>query len=286
MDDVTRVPRSADVREEPFGFSASGPDWRIWFGLTVTAVWLLLLSLYVNNTIGWSRIGDAPIETLGGFLEGAFAPLAFLWLVIGYFLQKKELVQNTTAIKMQYVEIQKSADQAVIQSEAIRASELHARKESFLAIAESVKQQLGSIIGFLFISSQSTAGSGLVPESEISKLWGSMGQNDPEIFSRRMLELQYVTPKAYGYKLFYGTPVRTRHTENFITNFERLLNAAHECDADGMIHDAVLGSGHGHLYQLAIRVREEPPPGFTYGVFDFDPDTMDEHPEAATAQNA
>ena len=43
------------------------------------------------------------METLGNFLEGAFAPLAFLWLVIGYFLQKKELVQNTTAIKMQYV---------------------------------------------------------------------------------------------------------------------------------------------------------------------------------------
>ncbi len=127
--DESALPRSAEHREEPFGLSVGGPDWRIWLGLSLTAIWLLILGLYVANTIGWSSIGVAPIETVGNFLEGAFAPLAFLWLVIGYFLQKKELVQNTTAIKMQYVEIQKSADQAVIQSEAIRASELHARKE-------------------------------------------------------------------------------------------------------------------------------------------------------------
>ncbi len=55
-------------------------------------------------------------------------------------------MQNTNAIKMQYVEIQKSAAQSEIQSKAIKASELHARKESFLRIAESVKQQLGFIM--------------------------------------------------------------------------------------------------------------------------------------------
>ena len=144
------------VREQPFRLHGpgSGPDFLIWFGLGLTIVWLVLLSLYVSNTTGWRHIGDAPIETLGNFLEGAFAPLAFLWLVIGYFLQKKELMQNTEAIKMQYVEIQKSANQAEIQAEAIKASELHARRQSFLQVAESVKQQLGAIAAFLFLSSQ------------------------------------------------------------------------------------------------------------------------------------
>ena len=99
------------VKEQPFrspGQSAK-PHWQIWLGLSLTFFWLLLLSIYVSGSIGWANIGDAPIDIVGNFLEGAFAPLAFLWLVIGYFLQQKELNQNTAAIKMQYVEIQKSA---------------------------------------------------------------------------------------------------------------------------------------------------------------------------------
>ena len=215
------------------------------------------------------------MAVVGNFLEGAFAPLAFLWLVIGYFLQKKELIQNTLAIKMQYVEIQKSADQAVIQSEAIRATEQHASKESFLRIAESVKEQLGAIIGFLYISSQSAAASGDVAESEISKLWSAMNRNDPEVFSRRMLEMQYTRGAVYAYKLFYGTALRTRHTENFMFNFERLIRAAEACDSDGMIHDSLMGSAHGYLYQKMITHRDDPPPGITHGVYDFDPDSID-----------
>ena len=139
--------QSLSLPEQPFRMpgTSMGPDWRIWMGLTVTIVWLVTLSLYVQVSIGWSNIKDAPIEIVGNFLEGAFAPLAFLWLVIGYFLQKKELMQNTDAIKMQYVEIQKSAEQAVIQSEAIKASEMHARKQSFVQISEIVRQQLGNL---------------------------------------------------------------------------------------------------------------------------------------------
>lgn len=116
------------VKEEPFNiYAATAPDWRVWLGLALTIVWLLLLSFYIAGTVGWVNVASAPINIVGNFLEGAFAPLAFLWLVIGYFLQKKEITQNTAAIKMQYVEIQKTADQAVMQTEAIAASEQHAR---------------------------------------------------------------------------------------------------------------------------------------------------------------
>lgn len=264
------------VKEEPFNiYAATAPDWRVWLGLALTIMWLLLLSLYIAGTVGWVNIASAPIDIVGNFLEGAFAPLAFLWLVIGYFLQKKEITQNTAAIKMQYVEIQKTADQAVMQTRAIAASEQHARKESFLRIAESVKQQLGAIMGFLFISSQGATGSGVVSDERLSRLWSAMSQNDPEIFSRSMLELQLLRGERYGYKLFYGTPIRLRHTENFIFNFERLLRAAAECDTDGMIRDALLGTANGYVYQRMIALRDNPPEGFTYGVYDFDPDSMD-----------
>ena len=137
MNDINSCPIQHRTKEGPFRLHiiGSGPDWRIWLVLSVTTTWLVLLSLYAANTIGWPNIGNEPNQTLGNFLEGAFAPLAFLWLVIGYFLLKKELMQNTDAIKMQYVEIQKSAEQTVIQPEAIRATEMHARKQSFLQTA-------------------------------------------------------------------------------------------------------------------------------------------------------
>jgi hypothetical protein len=277
MNETTETsPIELHGREEPLHrFSAGTQDWQIWFGLAVTVSWLLLLSVYISGTIGWSGLSSAPIEQLGGFLEGAFAPLAFLWLVIGYFLQKKELIQNTDAIKMQYVEIQKATQQAEIQSRAIEASEQHARKESFLRIAESVKQQLGATMGFLYLSSQGAIGSGVVSNETISSLWRKMSQNDPEVFSRSMLEIQFLHGERYAYKLFYGTPVRTRHSERFIFNFERLIKTSEACDDDGMIRDSLLGSAHGFVYQRMIGFRDSPPEGFTQGVFDFDPDAIE-----------
>ncbi len=263
--------------EQPFRPPAGsgGMDWRIWMGLIVTVSWIGLLSMYVANSIGWSNIADAPIEIVGAFLEGAFAPLAFLWLVIGYFLQHKELMQNTDAIKMQYVEIQKSADQAVIQSEAIRASEMHARKQSFMQMAETVKQQLGAIAAFLFLSSQGASDSGLVSEERVAELWGSLNNTDPEGFSRSLLQLRFQNGESYAYKLLYGTEIRTRHCINFIHNFERLIREADESDERGLLRDALLGGAHGRLYQWMIAYRDTPPEGFQYGVYDFDPDSIE-----------
>lgn len=262
--------------EKPFSvLSEENADWRIWFGLTVSSCWLIMLSIYISGSIGWRNISSAPIETLGAFLEGAFAPLAFLWLVIGYFLQQKELSHNTEAIIMQHAEIQKSADQAVIQAVAIQASELHARRESFLKIAESVKQQLGAILGFLYISSQGQTGSGLVSSERLSELWSKMGKNDPEVFARSLLELLASRGETYAYKVLYGTPIRTKHCETFSFSFERLLNGAKECDEGGMILDSVLGSAQGYVYSRMLTLKETPPSGFAFGVYDFDPDTLD-----------
>ncbi|MBL6690859.1 MAG: hypothetical protein ISP91_10750 [Pseudomonadales bacterium] len=261
----------ARANEQPFGLHGSGsaPDWRIWLGLSITVIWLLTLAIYVEHAIGWRHIYDAPIERVGNFLEGAFAPLAFLWLVIGYFLQKKELMQNTDAIKMQYVEIQKSAEQAVIQSEAVR-------RQAFIQVAESVRQQLGAIAAFLFLSSQSANERGVVSQERIGELWESLNNSDPEGFSRSLLQIRANHGPAYAYKLVWGTPIRTKHSDNFIFNFERLLEEASEADSKGMIHDALLGSAHGRLYQWMIEMRETPPEGFRYGEYDFDPDEVDE----------
>tara|TARA_R110002072_G_scaffold89232_4_gene199875 strand:- start:1808 stop:2689 length:882 start_codon:yes stop_codon:yes gene_type:complete len=256
-------------------FSPRTIDWRIWLGIAVTAIWLLVLGMYISGAVGWFNIGNVPIDTLGSFLEGSFAPLAFLWFVLAYFSQQKELAQNTEALKMQSLEMQRSVEQASIQSTAISESEMHARREAFLRTHDIVKQQLGNILGFLYISSQGTNAAGNVPSEKLSELWHKNAQQDPEVFSRQLMELSFLHSERYAYKLFWGTPIRTRHSNKFIFSFERLLNAASECDSNDMIRDAVAGSAHGFIYERMVQFRATPPEGFTFGVFDFDPDAIE-----------
>ena len=236
-------------------------NWRIWLGLGITALWILLGVIYISSNIGWVGFVTSPPDQMGNFLEGAFAPLAFLWLVIGYFLQQKELQQNTDALRAQSLEIQRSAEQAVIQTENLVATELHQRQEAFLRVADSVKSQLGSIAGLLFISSQGAAGNGTVSPQEVSKLFSAQASGgDVEAFSRRLLEthLSADDPETQ-FDLFYGTEVRARHTNNFIFTFERLLSRAAEVDMENMIHDALSASGHGFLYRIMKAQQESAP---------------------------
>lgn len=258
-------------------FEHSGTDWRIWLGIVVTGVWILVLAIYISSSVGWFNLATVPIDTLGGFLEGSFAPLAFLWFVLAYFSQQKELAHNTEALRMQSLEMQRSVEQAAIQATAISESERHARREAFLRIQDPVKAQLGLILGFLFISSQGANATGSVPSEKISKLWHMNAQQDTEVFSRQLLELSYLHGDRYAYKLFWGTPIRKKHSDNFIFSFERLLAAAADCDTNGMIADAVAGSGHGYVYERMIELRATPPEGMTFGVYDFDPDTIDSY---------
>lgn len=235
------------------------PDWRIWLGLGLTIAWLALGAVRISLD-GWSTFSALPAAELGSFLEGAFAPLAFLWLVIGYFLQKKELQQNTEALKAQAEEIQRTAEQAVIQSEKMAASEIHARQEAFLQVYKAVRNQLGTIMGFLFISSQATSADGSVTPEEQSRLFSGSGR-DPELFSRKMLELHFSLADSpeQQYELFYGTPIRARHSNSFIYTFERLIRRAAEVDEEDIIRDAFLGGGHGMVYRIARAHQQKAP---------------------------
>jgi hypothetical protein len=52
-----------------------------------------------------------PFNEWGDFFAGASAPLAFLWLVIGYFQQGDELSQNTKALEQQEKALQLQVDE-------------------------------------------------------------------------------------------------------------------------------------------------------------------------------
>jgi len=231
-------------------------------GLVLTALWLGVGMLYIATSLGWTGFLRLPLGDLGDFLGGAFAPLAFLWLVLGLFLQQRELAANNFAIQRQFEIMQRTADQAEIQTRAIAANELHARQDTFMDVAQLVMSQLEVIAGMLFISSQGTPGDGIVPDEEVDLMFARLSSGESSVFSRRMILLRVrLDDPRQAWALFYGTPIRQQHCETYIRSFERLLRSAAACDPDGMIVDAMNGNAQGRLYRLMCEMRDLPPAG-------------------------
>jgi hypothetical protein len=226
-------------------------DWRLVLATTITLFWLGFGIFYLGTYIGWSQFFEQPLDSLGSFLEGAFAPLAFLWLVIGYFLQQKELSENTAAIQKQHIEMQKSSEHAAIQATSIQISVLHSQQQSFIRIYELVRVSLGSVIGMLYLSSQGQTGSALISTDEMRRLWSDMVNGDVELFVRRFLFINGGDEQDMQ-ELLFGTEIRTRHSNNFISQFGRLIDNAKACDPDGMLVDAICDSAHGRLYEIMV----------------------------------
>lgn len=65
-------------------------------GILLTLIWSLIFGLLIY--IKWQDAITMSLNEWGDFLAGATAPVAFLWLIIGYLLQRKELSLNTQAL--------------------------------------------------------------------------------------------------------------------------------------------------------------------------------------------
>lgn len=219
----------------------SDRDWRIWFGLVVTFVWIGGGLLFVISSVGADPDQSLTLGVIGNFLEGAFAPLAFLWLVLGLFMQQRELANNTEVLK-------RTSEQSEKQTQAIAATEMNARQETFFKIAESVKHQLGGITGMLFAGGLGPAGSERFSREEIADMFQKASNGDAEIFARQFLSMEYMEEGGIG-SLLYDTEIRRRHTRNFRRTFERLVGLARGCDVDGIIVDTMNQSAFGLLYR-------------------------------------
>jgi hypothetical protein len=81
------------------------PAWVI----LVTVAWLALIA--GAAWWKWDSLCQMGLNELGDFAAGAAAPLAFFWLIAGYFQQGIELRQNTEALRLQAEELARSVEQ-------------------------------------------------------------------------------------------------------------------------------------------------------------------------------
>ena len=207
----------------------------------MTFIWIGGGLWFVVGTVVAEPDQDLTLDVIGNFLEGAFAPLAFLWLVLGLFMQQRELANNTEMLR-------RTSEQSEKQTQAIAATEMNARQETFFKIAESVKHQLAGITGMLFAGGLGPVGSQRFSREEIADMFQKASAGDAEIFAREFLSMEYLDEGGIG-SLLYDTDIRRSHTRNYRRTYERLVELAQGCDVDGIIVDSLNQSGFGLLYR-------------------------------------
>lgn len=75
----------------------------------LTIAWLAIGVLLI--ALNFESARSMPLNEIGDFLAGLFSPVAFLWLVVGYFQQGEELKLNTRALELQVNELKLSVEQ-------------------------------------------------------------------------------------------------------------------------------------------------------------------------------
>ena len=86
-----------------------------WVAIGLSGVYLVV----VCGLLG-GKIGNLAPNELGDFLAGVFTPLAFLWLVIGYFMQRTELGLQRQELKHQREELALTRDKLGEQVELLK----------------------------------------------------------------------------------------------------------------------------------------------------------------------
>ncbi|EDL49222.1 hypothetical protein ED21_21119 [Erythrobacter sp. SD-21] len=78
-------------------------------GLALTALYLAGLVVYL--AVQGQNPADLRLNELGDFLGGVSSPLAFLWLVLGFYQQSREIRLSSTALHLQAAEMKRSVDE-------------------------------------------------------------------------------------------------------------------------------------------------------------------------------
>ena len=78
-------------------------------GLALSALYVAGVAIYL--VLQGQNPADLRLNELGDFLGGVSSPLAFLWLVLGFFQQSREIRLSNKALHLQAREMRRSVDE-------------------------------------------------------------------------------------------------------------------------------------------------------------------------------
>lgn len=96
------------------------------FPEVISFIWVILWLLLIPILFYWINdktiefIKDISLNNIGDYLAGVAAPIAFLWLVLGYKQQSKELSINNEMLRLQHEELKNSVTAQVDQAASMK----------------------------------------------------------------------------------------------------------------------------------------------------------------------
>lgn len=217
------------------------------FGIGLTFLFLLAAVAYVGVFVGLRQFFNSDIGEVGDFVGGILAPIALLWLVIGYFQQGEELNQNTNALKQQYEELKRAAEQAERQSEAISANEQHARRDTFLRMSDLAVHELSNICKKVCAQ--------LFAKDLMRSINESYASGYKEIYFERIERYYEVGPE--NFQLFAEKhPEYVKDIDRYLARFTWLLNQAALADPEGNLEELLRHAPVGEACRVFNKVRK------------------------------
>lgn len=217
---------------------------------------------------------EMELNNRGDYLAGIFAPLAFLWLVIGYLqnnrsirIQSNELRNSVEALNLQSRELRNSVEEqkkanktSAVQLQSIVANERHARRDLFFRFFDIKTKELNThaleIAHMLAKNSynycvgyknnrgiyESGHGNILLMISDITREVNDMSVNHNSKQYKNFVTLTKDPEHCYI----------TETMNNYLKDYQILLEAVLECDEDDPnprsdLKDVVIDSPYAHL---------------------------------------
>ena len=215
---------------------------RFKWGVLVSTAWLVGGLGYAWGDHGWLTFWDMSPNLVGDFFAGLTAPLAFLWLVLGYMQQGEE-------IKETRIEIKRQAD-------SVQANEQHARRDLFFQTANQILQELQQTALFLCVKMTGVPDWNYTAET----MWNSLNAGYKDAPFHYLA--QFIMRTDLGPIVGHLRPIPDvmDAVDHYCDSFEALLKSANAIspEKDTTLRDFYQNSGAARLYEQLCRICKNP----------------------------
>ena len=177
------------------------------WGVVGTVIYLIVIATTV--AFKFESFINLELNALGDFLAGAFGPIAFLWLVLGFLQQGRELKLSSDALQLQAEELKNSVVQQTKMADAAM-QQIESQRKSL----EFQQREFERTISPVFRFESGSRGGGQVgkPVRSVSRLVNS-GQEVSDV-------LMILSPGIGGNDKFVIPLVRANSSHDIAFDFE------------------------------------------------------------------
>jgi len=207
--------------------------------------------LFLLTNQGWITPYGLTPEGAGSFISGIFAPVALIWLIVGYFQQSEELRKNSDALRQQVEEMKSNGLLLKQQSELLIDQQKTLERRAFIEFLEP-RQTALRLRTFNLLRAFGT-------REEIKERMDWYGAGYQDIFPNWLYNVvreDGVEQTLETIEAFFSSGRKL--IEDYCIDYERLLLDADRHDINGDIRRNVEFSGVGTAYLGLARLLNRP----------------------------